>query len=101
MVQQAEENVWHGELEGGKVTVEELADISSEDQVEIIADKFAQISNLYQPLQDADIQIPSSQNSKETPLFLPHEIHDKIQKMKKKSSSVPGDIPWKIIREYT
>ena len=84
-----------------KVTVEEFADTSSEDQVEIIADKFAQISNLYQPLKDADIKVPSSQNSKEAPLFLPHEIHEKIQKMKKKSSSVPGDIPWKIIREFS
>ena len=67
-------------LKEEKVTVEELADISSEDQVEIIADKFAQISNLYQPLQDADIQIPSSQNSKETPLF----YHMKYMRKSKK-----------------
>ena len=84
-----------------RVTVEELADLPSHEQVELIADNFAKISNLYQPLKDEDIDIPCFEDSKPHPLFQPHEIHKKIQKMKKKASNVPGDVPWKIIREFS
>ena len=33
--------------------------------------------------------------------FEPYEIFEKIKKMKKKASTVIGDIPWKIILEYS
>jgi hypothetical protein len=35
------------------------------------------------------------------PLYEPHEVWQKIQSMKKKKSTVKGDIPWKIICEYS
>ena len=56
---------------------------------------------MYKPLEDQDIEIPNFDNSKPHPLFQPHEIHEKIQKIKKKSSNVPGDVPWKLIREFS
>ena len=84
-----------------KISVEEIEELSSEQQAEIIADRFAEISNMYQPLKKEDINIPSSENSKPCPLFEPFEIHDKIQKMKKKSSTVLGDVPWRIIKEFS
>ena len=73
----------------------------SSDQSEFIADKFAEISNHYKPLLKSDIEIPNLCDSEPAPLFEPHQIHQKIQKMKKKTSTVPGDIDWRIIKEFS
>ena len=42
-----------------KISVEEIVEFSSEQQAEVIADRFAEISNMYQPLKKEDINIPS------------------------------------------
>ena len=84
-----------------KICVQDLMNISSDQQVEKIAEEFSKISNLYQPLRSEDIQIPSLVNSKPYPLFEPHEVYSKISKMKRKASTVVGDIPWKILFEFS
>ena len=83
------------------IQVNELHQLPSSDQSELIADKFAEISNQYRPLLRNDIQIPSENESKPAPLFEPYQIHQKIKRMKKKTSTVPGDIDWKIIAEFS
>ena len=40
-------------------------------------------------------------HSKPVPLFEPCEVFEKISKMKSKASSVIGDIPWKIVKEFS
>ena len=84
-----------------KVYVEELMDLPSAEQAELIAAKFSEISNLYEPLKYEDIDIPNPNDSKPAPLFEPHDIYEKIRKMKKKASTVSGDIPWKIISKLS
>ena len=84
-----------------KVVVQDIMDLPSTQQAEIIADEFSRISNLYKPLKPEDVEMPSLSNSKPLPLFEPHQIHEKISKMKKKASTVCGDIPWRIITEYS
>ena len=84
-----------------KVFVHELMGLSSPAQAELIADQFAAISHEYEPLIAEEIQIPDLTSSKPYPLFEPHQIYLKIKKMKKKASTVLGDIPWKIILEYS
>ena len=84
-----------------KILVQEINDLPSNQQAEVIADEFARISNLYQPLKTEDIELPSVENSKAFPMFEPYQIHEKIRKMKKKASTVFGDIPWRIISEYS
>ena len=84
-----------------KVCVQQIMDLPSDQQAERIADDFSKISNLYQPLKSEDIQIPSMINSKPYPLFEPHEVYEKIRKIKKKASTVLGDIPWKIVTEFS
>ena len=84
-----------------RTEVHDLMHLSSQDQTEQIADKFAEISNMYEPLKSEDIPVPCLDNSKPYPLFEPHQIHQKIQKMKKKTSTVIGDVPWKIIHEFS
>ena len=83
-----------------KVFVQELMGLPSSVQAEIIADQFAAISNEYEPLKADDINIPNMADSKPAPLFEPYQIYEKIKKMKKKASTVIGDIPWRVILEY-
>ena len=71
-------------------------DYSSQEQADVIADRFSEISNLYEPLNSDDVE-----DSKPLPLFEPYEIYEKIKKMKKKASTVFGDIPWKVITEFS
>ena len=82
------------------VEVEELVDLPDQAQAEVIADSFAKISNLYKPLDLETIQVCQSDDSKPLPLFEPYQIYQKIKKMKKKSSTIFNDIPWKIILEF-
>ena len=84
-----------------KVIVQKLIGVPSKSQAEQIADQFASISNLYEPLKSEDIEIPGeTSDSQPLPIYEPIEICEKIKSMKKKSSTVPGDIPWKIISEF-
>ena len=45
--------------------------------------------------------MPDMQNSEMCPLFEPHQVHERINKMKKKKSTIVGDIPWKLIHEFS
>ena len=84
-----------------KIFVQELMELPSVEQAEVIARKFAEISNLYEPLKTDDVEIPNLKNSRPAPIFEPFQIYEKIKKMKKKASTVMGDIPWRIILEYS
>ena len=83
------------------VQVQTIMDLPSVQQAELIVDQFAHISNLYQPLKSEDIQLPSFENSLPVPLFEPYQMFQKLAKMRKKASTVCGDIPWRIISEYS
>ena len=74
--------------------------LSNQEQAEAIANQFGRIANMYEPLDQNDIKL-DNQNSKPCPLFEPIDVHNKIQKMKKKSSTVKGDVPWRIICEFS
>ena len=84
-----------------KVIVQDIMDYSSQEQADVIADRFSEISNLYEPLNSDDVEVPSLEDSKPLPLFKPFEIYEKIKKMKKKASTVFGDIPWKVITKFS
>ena len=88
-----------GQCKDENICVQELNDLPSQAQAECIADRFAEISNLYQPLNLEDVDIPDE--TKPAPLFEPLHIHKKIKSMKKKTSTILGDIPWKIISEFS
>ena len=84
-----------------EVEVQDLIGLSNQSQVEIIADQFSKVSNQYAPLQNTDKSIPFTEDSKPLPCFEPYQIHMKIKKMKKKASTVPNDLPWKIVSEFS
>ena len=84
-----------------KINVESLNNFSVDIQAEKIADSFAKVSNEYEPLKSEDVDISQASNSKPFPWITREKIQKKIQKMKSKTSTVIGDIPWKVIKEYS
>ena len=85
----------------GQVYVESLSNLSTSTQAEKIADSFAKVSNEYLPLKSEDIDLNQAANVKPFPWITPSKIHQKIQKMKSKTATVIGDIPWKVIKEFS
>ena len=55
----------------------------------------------YEPLQKEDIDINEARNLKPVPWIIFEKINEKIQKMKSKTSTVIGDLPWKLIKEFS
>ena len=85
----------------GQVYVESLSNLSTSTQAEKIADSFAKVSNEYLPLKSEDIDLNQAANVKPFPWITPSKIHQKIHKMKSKTATVIGDIPWKVIMEFS
>ena len=78
-----------------KVIVQQLTGLPSSDQSELIADRFAEIS------MNPSILKTLIFHTQVLPLFEPHQVYEKIKRMKKKASTVTGDIPWRLILEYS
>ena len=55
---------------------------------------------MYEPLNLENIEASQSNDTKPLPLFEPYQIYQKVKKMKKKSSTIINDLPWKIIQEF-
>ena len=83
-----------------KVNVQSLSNLAADTQAEKIADSFAFISNEYEPLKSEEIDVNQATNRKPFPWITPDQIHQKIKKMKTKTSTVINDIPWKVVKEY-
>ena len=80
--------------------VDEINHLSDRDQAEAIADSFSAISNEYQPVSREDIKIPSFTSS-DIPQFEPHQIQKYLQNIKVNKATAPGDIPARIIKDYS
>ena len=85
----------------GDVEVQDLVEFPNQEQAEMIADQYAKISNQYKPLKSEDLDCSNMTDSKPLPLFDPYQVYLKIKKMKKKSSTILNDVPWKVIYEYS
>ena len=73
-------------------------DWSVQAQAEQIADQFAEISNLYSPLKSEDINLDEISDDRPPPDINPYLIYLKIDSIKKKTATVTGDIPMKVIK---
>ena len=79
--------------------VESLKHLSDSDQAEAIADKFARVSQEYEPLKDADIEIPEF-DEKSIPIFTPKDVQKRLERVKTNKSVPPGDIPPQLIKMF-
>ena len=79
--------------------VEEISQLSPQDQAEAIADSFSFVSNQYKPIQKENINIPSFSKSS-IPSFKPSRIKKLLEKIKTNKATAPGDIPPKILKQF-
>ena len=83
------------------IIVEQLDGLSKQQQVEEIAEAFSTISNLYETVKYENL-IFNTSPTKPTELseVFPHEIFEILDQMKTNKSTVKGDIPAKILKEF-
>ena len=79
--------------------VESLKHLSDDKQAEEIADKFARVSQEYEPLKKEDIEIPKFE-TKSVPKFSPKDVQKHLEEIKTKKSVPPGDIPPQLIKMF-
>ena len=80
--------------------------LSPEQSIEKIAQHFAKISQEFQPLnydllpKDVQTKLDQPIIESELPIVADHDVYEKICKQKKPRSSVPGDVPRRIVQEF-
>ena len=83
------------------VTVDELIGLSESEQAERIASHYASISNLYEPLRTEDFPEFKGPPKVPPPKVSPLKVAKIIKGMNKKAAAVPGDLPMKVISEFS
>ena len=81
------------------LSVESIKDLHIKEQAELIADKFAEVSQEYEKLKSEDITIPEFPNE-DVPQFSVEQVKDILANMDTKKSNVKGDIPAKIFKTF-
>ena len=80
--------------------------LTSQQSAEKIATYFSAISQEYSPLDISSLPpnvrecLSSAAFNCDVPILEEHEVFQKIQKSKKPSSCVPGDLPVKLVKEF-
>ena len=100
---------WHSKVKrmSGKnsdqsqnIQIDQLIGCSNQDQADIIANHYASISNQYDPVQKDDFPDYKDINHC-PPVIEPFQVYKAILSMNKKSAACPGDIPMKLISEFS
>ena len=81
-----------------QTVVQDMIGVPDEVQVERIADQFSEVSNEYSHLKTEDIDTDNIKDDRPLPEINPYIVFLKIKSYKKKISTVPGDIPMKVIQ---
>ena len=99
---------WHSKLKRmsgqdsrqDNILVGELSGYSNQKQADMIAEHYSAISNQYDPINEDDfLQYKSKQFC--PPEIEPWEVHKTIQGMNKKAATILGDVPIKLILEFS
>lgn len=80
--------------------IEEISHLTDKEQAEAIAKSFNAISQEYQEVKIEDIEIPDFPTER-IPQLTPNIVQAYINKLKTNKSTVPGDIPAKILKEFS
>ena len=78
---------------------EEISHLPDEQQVELIAERFASIQNEYEAINPEKIDIPEFTRD-QIPQFRPSQVWFALSRIGTNKSTVPGDIPAKILRRF-
>ena len=82
------------------IMIKELMGLDDKQQAECIADHYASISNLYQPVKNENFEEYLKNISSKPPNIGPFKVLKTIRKMRKNAATVKGDLPMKIISEF-
>ena len=79
--------------------VENIKHLSDSDQAELIANKFAEVSNLYDELDRKAINVPSF-SEKDIPKFTEKEVIIVLESLAVNKSVRKNDIPSKVLKHF-
>ena len=86
-------------MKANEVIVDSISHLSDKEQVELIADNFMKVSNLYEPIDPEKIYL-KAENEKPIPVIEAHEVYEYLKRIKTNTSTVKDDVPAKIIKEF-
>ena len=104
----ANSKLWHRELknltsfdqhQSDEVIVEEIKELPNNIQAELIADKFAEISQEYEAIKKEDIDVPFFSDD-DIPIVTEEEVIAILAAMDTSKSNYKGDIPAKILKAF-
>ena len=80
------------------------SNLSAEESAELLADYFSAISQEFEPIDPAKFS-PSlmeklAAQNEEVPIIEEHQVYQKIKAAKKPNSTVPGDLPKKVVNSF-
>ena len=78
-------------------SVQDINELTDQDQAEKIAEKFAAIQNEYDPLESEKIHVPKFGDN-EIPQFHPAQVWFVLSRLNINKSTVTGDIPARILK---
>jgi hypothetical protein len=99
---------WHRQLkkltrfdqhQDDELTVENIKDFTNDEQVELIADKFAKVANEYDQPEKENIDIPAF-TEEEIPVISEQDVEETIAALDVTKSNVEGDVPAKILNYF-
>ena len=86
-------------------TLPSHSNLTPEESAEIIAEHFSQISQEYPPVDRSTlpnrVQSKISKADENNPEIFEHEVFEKMKAAKKPKSGVPGDVPRRILQEFS
>ena len=87
------------QMKNEQLNVDELNHLPDQEQAEKIAEKFASIQNLYEPLKTGDISVPPFVDS-DIPQFQPAQVWFVLSRINTNKATVPGDFPARLIKQF-
>ena len=100
---------WHRELKkltsfdqghAEEILVESINHLTNEEQANLIADKYADISQEYDKLKKEYIKVPYFCES-DIPVVTEEEVEKELASMDTNKSNVEGDIPAKVLKHFS
>ena len=87
------------QMNNGNTEVECLEGLTNKQGAQLIAEKFASVSNQYSPLDNK--QLPTYLPAQASPQLSEVEIYERINRQKKTKTTLPIDIPHKLRKEFS
>ena len=99
MWHKALKRVMGGDTQKEIIEVESIKDLPDIEQVELIAEKFAEVANLYEPLDRSKISVPKFED-KDVPVISTQEVKEILEGMDTNKSCRKTDVPPKIFKTF-